>query len=201
MAAINGASGTTGITATFSSTTSKNSLTLTSNDGSDITVKSYAGGVGATASFSGSTLTTGAATDSAIRIGSVSLNSTKGAITLANGSATVFNTLTSSFSAVAGINLTTDTGSQAAIAVVDAALGQISSSRGDLGAVQNRLQSTISNLMSVSENISAAQSRIQDADFASETANLTKAQILQQAGLAMLSQSNQVPQAALTLLK
>ncbi len=77
----------------------------------------------------------------------------------------------------------------------------IGSIRGDLGAIQNRFTSTIANLMSVSENISAAQSRILDADFAVETANLTRAQILQQAGLAMLSQANQVPQAALTLIQ
>jgi flagellin len=73
--------------------------------------------------------------------------------------------------------------------------------RGDLGAIQNRFESAISNMMNVSENISAAKSRVVDADFASETANLTKAQILQQAGLAMLAQANQVPQAALTLLQ
>ena len=67
--------------------------------------------------------------------------------------------------------------------------------------MQNRFESTIANLMNVSENISAAKSRIVDADFAAETANLTKAQILQQAGTAMLAQANTVPQAALTLLQ
>jgi flagellin len=87
------------------------------------------------------------------------------------------------------------------ISIVDAALSQINSMRGDLGAIQNRFESAISNMMNVSENISAAKSRVVDADFASETANLTKAQILQQAGLAMLAQANQVPQAALTLLQ
>jgi flagellin len=87
------------------------------------------------------------------------------------------------------------------ISVVDAALSQINTMRGDLGAIQNRFESAISNMMNVSENISAAKSRVVDADFASETANLTKSQILQQAGLAMLAQANQVPQAALTLLQ
>jgi flagellin len=70
-----------------------------------------------------------------------------------------------------------------------------------LGAVQNRFQATISNLSTVSENISASRSRILDADFSVETAALTKAQIIQQAGVAMLSQANQLPQAALSLLK
>ena len=87
------------------------------------------------------------------------------------------------------------------IQIVDSVLATIDSTRGDLGAIQNRLESTIANLMNVSENISASRSRILDADFAVETANLTKAQILQQAGTAMLAQANTVPQAALTLLQ
>ncbi len=99
------------------------------------------------------------------------------------------------------INVSSQAGANAAIGVVDGALALIGSIRGDLGAIQNRFTSTIANLMSVSENISAAQSRILDADFAVETANLTRAQILQQAGLAMLSQANQAPQAALTLIQ
>jgi flagellin len=84
---------------------------------------------------------------------------------------------------------------------VDAALSAISSNRGDLGAVQNRFESTIANLQSVSENVSAARARIMDADFAAETANLTKAQVMQQAGVAMLAQANMIPQTVLTLLQ
>jgi flagellin len=99
------------------------------------------------------------------------------------------------------VDISTAEGANAAIALMDGALSQVTSIRGDLGAVQNRFESTISNLMSTSENISAAQARIMDADFAAESANLTKAQILQQAGLAMLAQANTVPQAALTLLQ
>nr|WP_105254932.1 flagellin [Pseudoalteromonas sp. T1lg75] len=89
---------------------------------------------------------------------------------------------------------------QAAINTIDAALAQIDSQRADLGAVQNRFAHTISNLSNVSENVSASRSRIQDTDFASETAILTKNQILQQAGTSILAQSNQLPQAALSLL-
>ena len=70
-----------------------------------------------------------------------------------------------------------------------------------MGVIQNRFESTISNLENVSENIYAARSRIMDADFAVETAALTKAQILQQAGVAMLAQANQLPQAVLSLLQ
>jgi flagellin len=91
--------------------------------------------------------------------------------------------------------------SQSAIASVDLALNDISLIRGSLGAVQNRFESTIANLQSSSENISAASARIMDADFAAETANLTKAQILQQAGVAMLAQANMLPQSVLSLLQ
>jgi flagellin len=88
-----------------------------------------------------------------------------------------------------------------AISAIDAALGSIDTFRGQLGAIQSRLESTVSNLMNISENVSAARSRIMDADFAEETANLTRAQILQQAGVAMLSQANAIPQTALALLQ
>jgi flagellin len=104
-------------------------------------------------------------------------------------------------SSISAVDISTAEGANAAIALMDGALSQVTSIRGDLGAVQNRFESTISNLMSTAENISAAQARIMDADFAAESANLTKAQILQQAGLAMLAQANTVPQAALTLLQ
>ena len=90
--------------------------------------------------------------------------------------------------------------SQAAIEVIDAALAQIDSNRAALGAVQNRFTHTISNLANVQENVSASRSRIQDTDFAQETAVMTKNQILQQAGTTILAQANQIPQAAISLL-
>ncbi|WP_368668185.1 flagellin [Pseudoalteromonas sp. NZS100_1] len=103
---------------------------------------------------------------------------------------------------VAQIDISGTTGekSQNAIAVIDAALAQIDSQRADLGAVQNRFDHTISNLANISENVSASRSRIQDTDFATETAQMTKNQILQQAGTSILSQANQLPQTALSLL-
>jgi flagellin len=158
-----------------------------------------------TADFSGVTLTGGAATDSSIKSGSVSLSSSKGAVTLASANTDAFTTATqsSAFSALNAISLTGTTGanSSAALAVVDAALAQVVSTRGDLGAYQNRFTSAISSLQSTSENLSAARSRIQDTDFAAETANLTRAQILQQAGTAMLAQANALPNQVLSLLK
>ncbi|TMN93772.1 flagellin [Pseudoalteromonas sp. S558] len=98
------------------------------------------------------------------------------------------------------ISGSTSAGAQNAIKTIDAALAQIDAQRADLGAVQNRFGHTISNLANVSENVSASRSRIQDTDYASETAQLTKNQIMQQAGTTILAQSNQLPQAALSLL-
>lgn len=98
------------------------------------------------------------------------------------------------------LDITTAAGAQAAISTIDAALSEIDVTRASLGAIQNRFDSTISNLQNVAENASAARGRIQDTDYAAETANLTKNQILQQAGTAILAQANQLPQAVLSLL-
>jgi flagellin len=92
-------------------------------------------------------------------------------------------------------------GASRALASIDSAINVIDSKRADLGAIQNRFQSTIRNLSNIVENISAARSRIKDTDFAKETADLTRAQILQQASTTILSQANQRPQAALSLLQ
>jgi flagellin len=94
----------------------------------------------------------------------------------------------------------TGAGARNALAKLDADIDTLTSARADLGAVQNRLESTIRNIANVVENQSAARSRIQDADFAAETANLTRTQILQQAGTAMLAQANQIPGNVLQLL-
>ena len=101
----------------------------------------------------------------------------------------------------AGLIALTFAGASLAIDQVDSALSQVNSARATLGAVQNRFESVVSNLSTTSENLSAARSRIQDADFAVETANMTRAQILQQAGTAMLAQANSAPQNVLSLLK
>ena len=89
----------------------------------------------------------------------------------------------------------------AAISTLDGALSKIDTQRGELGAKQNRLESTIANLQNVSENLSAARSRIRDADIAQETSEMTKNNILQQAGVSVLAQANQSPQLALSLLQ
>lgn len=104
-------------------------------------------------------------------------------------------------SSVADIDISTVNGAQKAIGILDDALEQVSSIRGDLGAVSNRLDSTMSNLSNISENQAAARSRIEDADFAKESANLSRAQVLQQAGTSMLAQANAAPQQVLSLLQ
>jgi flagellin len=96
--------------------------------------------------------------------------------------------------------VSTQAGAQSALTAIDSAISLVSTARGNLGAVQNRLQSTINNLQVAVENTSAANSRIVDVDVAAETANMTKAQILAQAGVSVLSQANQNPQLALKLL-
>jgi len=98
------------------------------------------------------------------------------------------------------VDISSQEGAVIAISSVDAALSQIDTIRGDLGAVQNRFESTIANLSNVSENLSAARSRILDADIAEETSAMTKNNILQQAGVSILAQANQAPQLALSLL-
>ncbi len=102
---------------------------------------------------------------------------------------------------LAGLGVDTVSNANFAIARIDSALTAVNGLRGNLGAIQNRFESTIINLQTVSENLAASRGRIQDADFAAETAALTKAQILQQAGVAVLSQANAQPQLALSLLQ
>lgn len=101
---------------------------------------------------------------------------------------------------LADIDISTFEGAQAAITAIDNAIGQVASQRADLGAIQNRLESTVSNLQVTSENLNAANSRIQDADFAAETAELSRTQVLQQAGISVLAQANAAGQQVLSLL-
>jgi len=116
---------------------------------------------------------------------------------------TAFATSDASFAAVfteTGISVSSQVGAQLVMAGMDSLIAVVDKKRAELGAVQNRFQSTIRNQSNIAENLSAAKSRIKDTDFAQETANLTKMQILQQASQTILSQANQRPQAALSLL-
>ena len=98
------------------------------------------------------------------------------------------------------LSVATQEASRSALAMIDTMLDRVSSVRADFGTIQNRFESVVRNLQNVSENLSASRSRIMDADFAAETAELTRTQILQQSGVAMLAQANQLPQQVLQLL-
>jgi flagellin len=140
------------------------------------------------------------------------VNSNDGDVTMGESGATGTDTLgldtvvtadeaAASGTTLEGVAIDTVAGANFAIARIDAALTSVNGLRGNLGAIQNRFESTIVNLQTVSENLSASRGRIRDADFAAETASLTKSQILQQAGVAVLSQANTQPQLALSLLQ
>jgi flagellin len=140
----------------------------------------------------------------------VTLVSTGGAITIgATGTASATTTgfanaatasLTSS-TGFAALDISTTSGADTAMQSMDAALSAINTARANMGAIQNRFSSVVANLSTTSENLSAARSRIQDTDYAKESAQLTRNQILQQAGTAMLAQANQAPQGVLALLR
>ncbi|MBO7926711.1 flagellin [Pseudoalteromonas sp. K222D] len=218
--AINEKSTTTGVSAEINT---DGDLILSNNDGADIKIDTVTinGGVdgGTVSAFAldakGVAETTGivleddtgndnaaAGSEAATFAGTVKLSST--ATFSATASDTLLagdtNTNNSVLKNVDTIDLSTAGESQNALSIIDSALAQIDDSRADLGALQNRFGHTISNLANISENVSASRSRIQDTDFATETAQMTKNQILQQAGTSILSQANQLPQAALSLL-
>ncbi|RKF19633.1 flagellin FliC [Alginatibacterium sediminis] len=117
-----------------------------------------------------------------------------------NISVAITTTVTQAGLGIAGLAVTSPGTASAAMASIDSALKSIDAERAQLGAVQNRFQSTIRNLSNISENVTASRSRIKDTDFAKETAELTKQQILQQTSTTILAQANQRPQAALSLL-
>jgi flagellin len=144
------------------------------------------------------TLTEGG-TVAGLATGQLSLDSSN-TFSVAGGTTLTATTQAAALNKVSDIDLKTEAGAQSALAVIDGALAQIDNQRADLGAVQNRFGHTISNLANIQENVSASRSRIQDTDFAVETAQMTKNQILQQAGTSILAQANQLPQAALSLI-
>ena len=170
-------------------------ITLTAADGRDIIMVGATGPTGLAAGTTHGTvsLATSGVSSSPITVA----GTTPGNAGLL--AATTASALTGT--ALSLVDISSVTGANTALASVDSALSAISSARASLGAVQNRFSSTISNLQTTSENLSASRSRITDADFAQETANLSRAQVLQQAGTAMIAQANQLPQQVLTLLR
>jgi len=137
----------------------------------------------------------------ATAIGYLEMSSEKG-YSIANVVTTTLVTVkASTLNAVNAIDVSTVDGSTRALKIVDAALAATNGQRASFGALQSRFETAIANLQTSAENMTAARSRIQDADFAAETANLSRAQILQQAGTAMVAQANQIPQGVLQLLQ
>jgi flagellin len=205
--AVNNVSGKTGVTATLSA--DKASIAFKQADGKDVVISNFLNSAGGTATVDGSvgtdaTLTSGS-TDSTRVAGTVTLASDAGYTAVSSLGTDVLasgTTATASTSSdLTSVDISTVSGSNSAISIIDAALAQVNRMRASLGAVQNRFATTITNLQTTSENVSAARSRIRDADFAAETAQLTRAQILQQAGVAMLAQANALPNNVLTLLR
>jgi flagellin len=185
----------TGVVATVNG----GNLTLTSNDGRNIAVTQTVtlGGTGGSGTGADGTLV-------ATTRGTVTLSANQN-ITVGGGGIAKIGFAAGSIAldtqTLANVNVNSAANANTAIQRIDAALTTVSSLRSNFGAIQNRFQSTISNLQAVSENLSASRSRIQDADYATETANLTRSQVLQQAGVAILAQANAAPQSVLSLLK
>ncbi|MCK8105155.1 flagellin [Pseudoalteromonas sp. 2CM36K] len=198
----------------YSAVDNSGTITITNATGAPIKLTDFSGDGGGTAaaatftdSASSATTLNETGTPVTEATASVTTTTTKEVVTLSSKADFTVNdnsagdvAVLATGSTVQDIDLTTELDSQSAIDIIDDALAQIDSQRADLGAVQNRFGHTISNLSNIQENVSASRSRIQDTDFATETANMTKNQILQQAGTSILSQANQLPQAALSLL-
>jgi flagellin len=208
VSAFNDVSSSTGVTAKLNDT--NDGLVLTNASGNNVTLKNNStdaaslvtaasidstGALGTTASIgTGETATT---------MGYIAMNSDKG-FSIGNDSAPGKNGVVAgaaSLKSVASIDVSTVKGANDALKILDSALSSVNSQRASFGALQSRFETAVSNLESTSENLSASRSRIQDTDFASETAKLTRGQILQQAGTAMLAQANSLPNGVLSLLR
>ncbi len=192
---INAEAGETGVVASLDESYQ---LVLTSLDGRNIDVQVFGNG-GDTGLAAGVTL--GSLTlqsEDQITVTTTANGTDRLGHGIAGGGTAIFG-VNSSF-AVSTVDITSRESSNIAIEVLDVAIGQVSAKRADLGAIQNRLESTVSNLTTTSENLSASRSRVLDADFAAETALLSRNQIIQQAGVSVLAQANQQPQIALSLL-
>jgi flagellin len=197
-AAINLVSAASGVTATNNA----GALTLTAADGRDITL------VGVTATVAtdfglAAAPAAGTTTSGTVKLDISGASAATSSITVnaAAGFAGATTAASQGGQALSVINISTVAGASTALSAIDSALSSVNSSRASLGAYQNRFASVVSSLQTTSENLSASRSRIQDTDFAHETASLTRGQILQQAGTAMLAQANSLPNGVLALLR
>jgi flagellin len=208
VSAFNAQTAKTGVTAQYAD----GGIKLTNANGADISVKNNNAAAGASISMgsykadgTANTATALAGGASGVANGNVTMDSEK-SFSVAEGTATGFslggtNSGASTLKSVANLDISSFEGAQNAIKTADAALASVNGQRAQLGALQSRFSSAISNLQSTTENLSASKSRITDTDFASETANMTRGQILQQAGTSMLAQANSLPNGVLSLLR
>jgi flagellin len=218
---INAQSSNTGVTATLTGA----NLRLTAADGRDINIGQTLGanvtGLGVTAGVGGTQTVNGVdyrdgaigtvaqatayAANASTNGGALTLSASENIIVTGDGAimglAAATTTIAKDTTTLASQNVKTISAANSMVNRVDSALTKISSLRSNFGAIQSRFESTITNLQTTTENLSAARSRILDTDFAAETANMTKSQILQQAGTAILAQANSVPQNVLSLLR
>ncbi|MCX7037086.1 MAG: flagellin [Proteobacteria bacterium] len=211
---VNGYTGSTGVTATFDSVNGR--MTLQAADGRDIAISQSGTGTdvgkGLTAksgtnnsSNTATALTTVSGTPVAVTDrGSIRLTSSSAVTVSGTTPARIgYNAATQALgtSTLSSSSVTTLANANSMITNVDAALNQVAALRGQMGAVQSRMEATISSILVNSENLQSSRSRILDTDYAAETANLTKAQVMQQASTAILSQANAAPQSVLSLLR
>ncbi len=197
VAAINAQSAATGVTASDTGS----GVSLAAADGRNVSL-AYAAGGFTTSTAADFGLSAVALTGSTVNVNYAAPTGVSGNLVFVQATGFASSTaIASTGTAVGAIDISSATGANAALTSIDAALASVSSSRASLGAIQNRFSSTINNLQTTSENLTASRSRIQDADFAMETANLSRAQVLQQAGTAMIAQANQLPNQVLTLLR
>lgn len=203
-AAVNAKAASTGVTATYHLTTG--AVSLTAVDGRNITVTSKsATGISGLAVY---TATQGTATTTTIR-STVTLSSQSSNGITVSGAAAASAGLTKAYTAattvssggVSSVDLSTASGAQSSLSILDKAINTVTDLRASMGAYQNRLSAAISNLETTSMNLQASRSRILDTDYAKETTNLAKSQIITQAATAMLAQANQSAQSVLALLK
>ena len=205
--AFNDQASATGVTARVNDT--GDGIILTSTTGNDITVADTTTANGGDVTVQGLasdgtnlgssvTLTGDTTADTATAVGQVTFDSEK-SFSVADDAAT--KSSSSTLKDVATVDVTSAANATQALKTIDAALSTINSQRARFGALQSRFEATVSNLSAMSENLNASRSRIQDTDFAAETARMTRAQVLQQAGTAMLAQANALPQNVLSLLR
>ena len=214
---INDQTSKTGVVATLN--IAKDEITLVESTGVDIDIENFSSSAAGTTTMNvaggeGNSLTltnaTGTNQDSTVVGGNVEFKSVASSFSVASNISASRGGLftgvadelqTSTKQTVDSIDISTVDGAQRSIDITDGALAAIDANRADLGAVQNRMNSTVSNLSATSENLSAARSRIQDADFAKETTELTRNQIMMQAGMSILAQAKGLPQQVLSLLQ